>query len=166
MERGFRAQRDKTPFDKLAQAFARTKLGGWLFVHVFPVIDRRLIPLTGGRLTVAVGQPILLLHTRGARSGQPRSTPLLYTRHGRGYLVVASKAGADHNPAWYHNLRAHPDQVAIEVGGRRIAVRPHEAEGAEREELWRVVNDNYNGYQVYQQRAGRRTIPVVLLEPA
>lgn len=166
MEPGFRAQRDKTPFDKLAQAFARTKLGGWLFVNVFPVIDRRLIPLTGGRLTVAVGQPILLLHTHGARSGQPRSTPLLYTRHGGGYVVVASKAGADHNPAWYHNLRAHPDEVAIEVGGRRIAVHPRQAEGAEREELWRVVNDNYNGYRVYQQRAGERTIPVVILEPA
>jgi deazaflavin-dependent oxidoreductase (nitroreductase family) len=98
MQQGFRAQRDKTPFDKLAQAFARTRLGGWLFVNVFPVIDRRLIPLTGGRLAVAVGQPMLLLHTRGARSGQPRSTPLLYTRHGRGYVVVASKAGADHHP--------------------------------------------------------------------
>jgi len=49
MQQGFRAQRDKTPFGKLAQAFARTRLGGWLFVHVFPVIDRRLIPLTGGR---------------------------------------------------------------------------------------------------------------------
>ena len=63
---------------------SRTRLGGWLFVNVFPVIDRRLIPLTGGRLAVAVGQPMLLLHTRGAMSGHPRSTPLLYTRHGRG----------------------------------------------------------------------------------
>src|SRR5580704_14526421 len=150
MQQGFRAQRDKTPFDKLAQAFARTRLGGWLFVNVFPVIDRRLIPLTGGRLAVAVGQPM----------------PLLHTRHGRGYVVVASKAGADHHPAWYYNMRAHPGAVTIEVGGRHIPVRPREAEGPEREELWRLVNDNYNGYQVYQQRAGQRIIPVVLLEPA
>ena len=81
-------------------------------------------------------------------------------------MIVASKAGADHHPAWYHNLRAHPDAVTIEVGGQHIPVRPREAEGAERAELWRLVNDNYNGYQVYQQRAGQRTIPVVLLEPA
>ena len=108
-----------------------------------------------------MGQPV-----RPPRSGQPRSPPLLYTRHGGGYVIVASKAGADHHPAWYHNLRAHPDAVTIEVGGRRIPVHPREAEGAEREELWRLVNDNYNGYQVYQQRAGQRTIPVVLLEPA
>src|ERR1700732_3837482 len=124
MQGGFRAQQEKTPFDKAAQAFARTGFGGCLFVNLFPVIDRRLIPLTGGRLTVAVGQPVLLLHTRGARSGQPRSTPLLYTRHGDGYVIVASKAGADHHPAWYHNLRAHPDTVTIEVGGGRLPAPP------------------------------------------
>jgi deazaflavin-dependent oxidoreductase (nitroreductase family) len=73
--------------------------------------------------------------TRGARSGQRRSTPLLYARHGNGYVIVASKAGADHHPAWYHNLRTHPDAVTIEVGGQRISVHPREAEGAEREEL-------------------------------
>ena len=113
-----------------------------------------------------MGQPILLLHTRGARSGQDRTTPLLYTPRGKGFIVVASKAGAEHNPAWYHNLRAHPDAVTVEIRGRRIPVRPREIEGAERDELWRLVNDNYNGYETYQGRAGNRVIPVVLLEPA
>jgi F420H(2)-dependent quinone reductase len=137
-----------------------------LFITVFPVIDRRLMPLTRGRLRVAVGQPILLLHTRGARSGQPRTSPLLYTPRGEGFVVVASKAGAAQNPAWYHNLRAHPDDVAVEIGGRRIPVRPRLVEGgAERAELWQRVNDNYNGYETYQGRAGSRTIPVVVLEP-
>jgi deazaflavin-dependent oxidoreductase (nitroreductase family) len=147
------------------QALARTRLGGWLFVTVFPVIDRRLMPLTRGRLKVAVGQPILLLHTVGARSGQPRVSPLLYTPHGEGFVIVASKAGAAHHPAWYHNLRAHPDAVAVEIGGRRIPVRPRLVEGPERADLWRRVNDNYNGYEAYQGRAGSRTIPVVFLEP-
>ncbi len=113
-----------------------------------------------------MGQPILLLHTRGARSGQPRTTPLLYTPHGNGFVVVASKAGAAHHPAWYHNLRAHPDDVAVEVGGRRTAVHSRVAEGPERAELWELVNDNYTGYTTYQARAGDRVIPVVLLEPA
>jgi deazaflavin-dependent oxidoreductase (nitroreductase family) len=67
--------------------------------------------------------------------------------------------------AWYHNVHAHPDVVAVEIRGRRIPVRPHDAQGAERDELWRLVNDNYDGYQVYQERAGGRTIPVVVLEP-
>ncbi|MGE5287829.1 MAG: nitroreductase family deazaflavin-dependent oxidoreductase [Micromonosporaceae bacterium] len=166
MVRGFRTQREKTRLDKLAQAFGRTRLGGWLGITIFPAIDRRLIPLTGGRLMVAMGQPVLLLHTRGAKSGQPRTTPLLYTPYGGGYVIVASKAGAKHHPAWYHNLRAHPDAVTIEVRGRHIGVHPHVAEGAERDRLWRLVNDNYDGYQLYQQRAGGRTIPVVVLEPA
>lgn len=133
---------------------------------MFPAVDRRLLPLTRGRVKVAMGQPILLLHTVGARSGEPRTTPLLYTPHDSGgYVVVASKAGAVHHPAWYHNLRAHPDAVAVEVNGRRTAVRARVAEGAERAELWALVNDNYTGYATYQGRAGDRVIPVVLLEP-
>jgi deazaflavin-dependent oxidoreductase (nitroreductase family) len=147
------------------QALARTRAGGWLFVNLFPVIDRWLIPRTRGRLKVAMGQPILLLHTRGAKSGEPRTTPLLYTPHDNGFIIVASKAGAAHHPAWYHNIRSHPDDVAIEVGGRRLAVRPRVAEEPERTELWQRANDNYNGYQTYEQRAGGRVIPVVLLEP-
>ena len=113
-----------------------------------------------------MGQPILLLHTRGAKSGRPRASPLLYTPHENGFIIVASKAGAAHHPAWYHNIRAHPDSVTVEVGGRMIAVRPRVVDEPERSDLWRRVNDNYNGYETYEQRAGGRIIPVVLLEPA
>jgi deazaflavin-dependent oxidoreductase (nitroreductase family) len=144
---------------------AKTRLGGWLFITVFPSIDRRLIPLTRGRLKVAVRQPILLLHTQGARSGQPRTSPLLYTPHNGGFVIVASKAGAVRQPAWYHNIRAHPEAVSVEIGGRRIPVRPRVVDGNERAELWQRANDNYDGYGTYQRRAGSRMIPVVLLEP-
>ena len=160
----YRGQQEKSPVDKSMQAFARTRLGGWLFVNVFPVIDRWLIPRTGGRLRVALGQPILLLHTRGAKSGQLRTTPLLYTPHDGGFMIVASKAGAAHHPAWYHNLRAHPDAVSVEIDGNHVAVRPRVVEEPERRELWRLVNDNYNGYERYAQRAGGRVIPLVVLE--
>jgi len=132
---------------------------------VFPVIDRWLIPRTRGRLKVAIGQPILLLHTRGARSGEPRTTPLLYTPLQGGFIVVASKAGARHHPGWYHNIRAHPDAVSVELEGRHAAVRPRLVEEPERSELWRRVNDNYNGYETYARRAGGRVIPLVVLEP-
>ncbi|MBV9364269.1 MAG: nitroreductase family deazaflavin-dependent oxidoreductase [Solirubrobacterales bacterium] len=144
---------------------ARTRLGGWLFVNVFPAIDRWLIPRTRGHLKVALGQPILLLHTRGAQSGQSRTTPLLYTPHDGGFIVVASKAGAAHHPSWYHNIRAHPEAVTIEIGGEHIAVRPRVVDEPERSELWQHVNDNYNGYDTYAKRAGGRVIPVVLLRP-
>ena len=162
---GYRPQRDKTRIDKALQAFARSPVGGWMFVNVFPVLDRWLIPHSRGRLKVAMAQPILLLHTRGARSGQPRITPLLYTPHGNALVIVASKAGDTHHPAWYHNLRAHPESVAIELDGVHTAVHPRVAEGTEREALWRLVNDNYNGYDTYQARAGKRLIPVIILEP-
>jgi F420H(2)-dependent quinone reductase len=112
-----------------------------------------------------MGQPILLLSTLGAQSGQRQTTPLLYTSYGEAFIVVASKAGAAHHPAWYHNLRAHPEAVSVELGGDRVAVRPRVVEGPERNELWQRVNDNYNGYEKYAQRAGGRTIPVVVLEP-
>jgi deazaflavin-dependent oxidoreductase (nitroreductase family) len=132
---------------------------------VFPVIDRWLIPRTRGRLKVAVGQPILLLHTRGARSGEPRTTPLLYTPLNDGFIVVASKAGAANHPAWYHNIRVHPDAVSVELEGRHVAVRPRVVEEPERSQLWRRVNDNYNGYETYARRAGERIIPLIVLEP-
>lgn len=161
----YRPQQSKTGIDRILQAAARSRLGGWLFVNVFPTLDRRLIPLTHGRLKVAIGQPILLLHTRGARSGDPRTTPLLYTPHGDAFIVVASKAGAPHHPAWYHNLRAHPHDIAIEVAGTRMPARARVVDGAERTQLWERVNDNYDGYNVYQTRAAGRTIPVIVLEP-
>jgi deazaflavin-dependent oxidoreductase (nitroreductase family) len=162
---GYRPQRAKTRTDRATQAVARSPIGGWLFIHVFPVIDRWLIPHSRGRLKVAMGQPILLLHTRGARSGQPRTAPLLYTPRGDAFVVVASKAGDAHHPAWFHNLRAHPDSVAVDVNGTHAAVHPRIAEGPERDALWRVVNDNYDGYDTYQARAGERVIPIVVLEP-
>lgn len=133
---------------------------------MFPAIDRWLIPRTGGRLRVAMGQPMLLLHTRGAKSGEPRTTPLLYTPLAGGFIVVASKAGAAHHPAWYHNIRAHPDAISIELNGRRDAVRPRVVEEPERTEVWRRVNDNYNGYETYAERAGGRVIPLVVLDPS
>lgn len=158
-----RTQAEKTRFDRALQAFARSKLGGKLFITVFPAIDKRLMPLTGGRVRVGVRQPILLLHARGARSGQPRTTPLLYCRSDDRIVLVASKAGATSHPAWYHNLVANPD-AEVEVDGETLPVRAREAEGAEREELWRLVNDVYNGYEVYADRAGGRRIPVMVLE--
>lgn len=109
-------------------------------------------------------QPVLLLHARGAKTGQPRVTPLLYTPRGEDFVLIASKAGAERHPACYHNLTAHP-AVDVEVDGGLISVSALEAEGAEREELWRLVNDNYSGYDVYQRRAGARRIPVVVLTP-
>ena len=158
----YRAQADKTGLDRMLQAFAQTRVGGWLFITVFPEIDKRLLRITRGRIGTAPKQTVLL-HTIGARSGQPRTTPVLFTPRGDDLVVIASKAGAKHHPAWYHNLTAHPD-IEVEVQGQRLRVHAREAHEDEREELWRLVNDNYNGFDKYQGRAGARRIPVVVLE--
>jgi deazaflavin-dependent oxidoreductase (nitroreductase family) len=163
--RDYVPQAEKTRLDRMLQAVAQTKFGGKLFIDVFPSVDRALIPRTRGRVSTGLGQPIVLLHTRGAKSGVERTSPLLATKQGDEIVLVASKAGAPKHPAWYHNVRANPD-VEVTMGGVR---RPMRAEvhtgGPERERLWAMAVDNYSGYATYQRRAGARVIPVVSLTP-
>lgn len=161
--RDYTPQVQKTRFEKFLQSFAQTRLGGRLFISVFPAIDRRLLPLTHGRLSTGLGQPVVLLHVLGARSGVERTVPLLATKTAGTVLVVASKAGAIKHPAWYHNVLANPD-VEVTIDGQRRPMRAAvAADGEERERLWRIVCDNYSGYATYQRRAGSRAIPVVAL---
>jgi deazaflavin-dependent oxidoreductase (nitroreductase family) len=162
--RDYRPQADKTSFEKVLQAFAQTPVGGKLFISVFPAIDRRLIPLTRGRLSTGLGQPIVLLHARGAKSGTERTTPLLATKQHDLIIIVASKAGATSHPAWFHNIQANPD-VEVTIDGHRRPMRAIIATGAERDRLWAIACDNYSGYARYQRRAGNRVIPVVALRP-
>lgn len=110
------------------------------------------------------GAPILLLHSTGAKSGLERVTPMMYQDLGGGRLAVfASKAGADTNPAWYHNLVAHPDVVA-EVGSDSRAFRARTASGDERERIWTKQKADFPGFAGYEA-ATTREIPVVILEP-
>jgi deazaflavin-dependent oxidoreductase (nitroreductase family) len=160
----YKPQAQKNAVDKVLQAFAQTELGGRLFITVFPAIDRRLMPLTRGRLSTGLGSPVVLLHVRGAKSGIERTVPLLATKHGDEIVLIASKAGAVHHPAWFHNVSANPD-VEVTVRGERLPMRAEIAEGAERDRLWAMAVDNYSGYTRYQERAGGRTIPVVVLRP-
>jgi deazaflavin-dependent oxidoreductase (nitroreductase family) len=162
--RDYRPQSEKSRADKLLQAFAQTRLGGKLFVSVFPAIDRRLMPLTRGRLSTGLGQPVVLLHVRGAKSGAERMTPLLATKDGDSIVLIASAAGAPRHPAWFHNVTANPD-VEVTADGARRPMRARVVEGDERERLWAMACDNYSGFARYQVRAGARRIPVVALDP-
>jgi deazaflavin-dependent oxidoreductase (nitroreductase family) len=107
------------------------------------------------------GAPLLLLHTVGARSGQPRINPMMYLADGDRYLVFASKAGADTNPDWYWNLRANPD-ASIEVGDETIPVHATELTGTERDEKYRIQAERYPGFAAYERKT-TRVIPVVAL---
>jgi deazaflavin-dependent oxidoreductase (nitroreductase family) len=110
------------------------------------------------------GAPILLLHSKGAKSGTERVAPLVYRSDGDRYVIFASKAGAPTNPDWFHNLRANPD-AKVEVGTSTVPVRARVAEGNERERLWSAQKEAMPGFAEYEEKTTRQ-IPVVVLEPA
>ena len=109
------------------------------------------------------GATLLLLHHTGAKSGTPRINPLVYMRDGDRYVIFASKAGAPDNPAWYHNLKAHPD-VTIEVGTDTLEATATEAEGEERERLFRAQAERSPQFAEYEAKTDR-VIPVIILTP-
>jgi deazaflavin-dependent oxidoreductase (nitroreductase family) len=128
-------------------------------------MHRRVYRLTGGKIGGQIGKlPVLLLTTIGRKSGQARTQPLAYTQVGDGYAVIASKGGVAQHPLWYLNLRANP-LAEVTVGRETRRVRARDAQGEERERLWRAFADLYPGYDRYAQKTSRR-IPVVVLEPA
>jgi deazaflavin-dependent oxidoreductase (nitroreductase family) len=149
----------------LAQRAGGSRAGAFLYVRVLPHLDRPLLRATGGRFSTSVGYPVLLLTTTGARSGEPRQTPLVYGTDGDRITLIASKGGATTHPAWLHNLRKNP-KVTVLAGSRSGEYLASEAAGAERDRLWQSAVRFYRGYADYQRRAGDRQIPVVVLTPA
>lgn len=107
------------------------------------------------------GAPMLLLHSTGARSGEERVHPMMYQAVGDDVAVFASKAGADTHPAWYHNLRAHPE-ARIELGTETLDVTARVLEGEERTSIWEEQKARYPGFAEYEAKTDR-VIPVVLL---
>jgi deazaflavin-dependent oxidoreductase (nitroreductase family) len=110
------------------------------------------------------GTTTLILTTKGRRSGEQRSTPLIYGRHGDAYLVVASKGGADEPPAWYLNLSEDPE-VTVQVKDDRFRARARTATADEKPEMWRTMVAEWPSYDEYQAST-EREIPVVVLERA
>ena len=108
------------------------------------------------------GTTALILTTTGRRSGEQRSTPLIYQEHDGAYLVVASKGGADEPPAWYLNLDAKPD-VTVQVKADRFPARARVASAQEKGEMWKKMTAAWPEYDSYQEKTDRE-IPVVVLE--
>jgi deazaflavin-dependent oxidoreductase (nitroreductase family) len=110
------------------------------------------------------GTKTLLLTTTGRRSGEKRTLPLIYGRHGDDYLIVASKGGADEPPAWYLNLEADPE-VEVQVLDDRFKARARTATPDEKPEMWKTMTAEWPDYDAYQRKTDRE-IPVVVLERA
>ncbi len=111
------------------------------------------------------GMPIIVVATRGAKSGNVRKNPVMRVEHGGEYALVASKGGAPENPEWYHNLVAYPDQVTIQDGPEPVAVTVREVQGDEKAQWWERAVAVYPPYSEYQERTDR-PIPVFVASPA
>jgi len=137
-------------------AFSRSRLFRRIGPRIMPPLERatraltrRETPLSGALV------PSLVLHTTGARTGEERSTQLMYCPEPAGrMLVTGSNFARDRHPAWTANLLAHPS-AAVTVKGRRIAVRAEPILAAEREEVWGALERNWPGYRGYERAAGR-----------
>ncbi len=110
------------------------------------------------------GANLLLLHTLGAKSNQPRINPLAYFKEGDNYIIIASKAGAPTNPDWYYNILAHPD-VTLEIGTEQFKAHATVPERQERDRIFADVARQAPGFGEYQKNSSR-IIPVVVLERA
>jgi deazaflavin-dependent oxidoreductase (nitroreductase family) len=154
-----------TLYESVVERVASSPAGAWVFVQVLSPIDRLLLPLTRGRTSIAVGAPVGLLESRGARTSRRRRTAVLYLVDRGGDLVlVASNGGRRRHPAWLHNARVHPEVRFLTREHGWSAYRAREVIGAERTRLWEQAVDFYAGYAAYQERSGGREIAVVVLE--
>jgi deazaflavin-dependent oxidoreductase (nitroreductase family) len=129
----------RPPYERLAIPLVSSRAGAWFYVHVAPHLDRRLLRLTGGRLTTAGRGRVGFLKVRGARTGAERTIPLVWTRDGDNLLLIASRGGDVKHPAWYRNLVANPE-VRFSIDGAERAYRARTATTAERPRLWELAN--------------------------
>lgn len=132
---------------------------------LFFALTIRLYRFSGGRLAGTWGGlPVLLLTTTGRKSGKRRTVPLIYFREGPDYFLIASNNGSTKHAGWYLNLCSHPE-ATLEVLDQRVQAQAEILSGEKREALWRQAVQAGPDYQKYQQQAGKRQIPVVLLHP-
>ena len=136
----------------------------WPFWNALTRFHAALYRLTGGRLGAKQrGVPCLLLHHVGRKSGERRTTPLMYLADGDDLVIVASKGGRATNPAWWLNLREKPS-TTVRVGREERAVTARQASPEEKERLWPRLVELYANYDEYRKRTDR-DIPVVILRP-
>ncbi|MFJ7947853.1 nitroreductase family deazaflavin-dependent oxidoreductase [Streptomyces sp. NPDC096354] len=114
--------------------------------------------------TTMRGMPVIILTTRGAKSGKVRKTPLMRVEHDGAYAVVASLGGAPRHPVWYHNITADP-RVELQDGPVRQDMSAREVTGDEKRMWWERAVEAFPDYADYQEKTDRQ-IPVLVLEPA
>jgi deazaflavin-dependent oxidoreductase (nitroreductase family) len=135
--------------------------------RIISPVDRFVLWLTGNRYTLSsllTGATIITLTTTGAKSGQPRTVPLMALEDGDRLILIASNFGQAKHPAWYYNLRAHPE-ATVTLRGRASVYVAHEASSDEWDRYWAQAIAAYPGYAAYKVRAGERRIPILVMQP-
>lgn len=152
---------------RVVRQVAATRAGAWICARLLHRIDHVVFRATGGRTTfsaIASGFPVVMLTTTGARTGRPRTMPVLALPDGERMVVIASNFGQRHNPAWHYNLRAY-GHADVRIGSRSVPMTARELAGAEREHYFQYGIDVNPGWAHYRSRASHRVIPVIMLEP-
>jgi len=129
-------------------------------------LDGIVLKLTNEKHTVTeiVGLPIIQLTTIGAKTGEPRTMPLVSLFDGEKIALIGSNFGRKPNPGWYYNLKANP-VCTVQFNGRTSQYVARQTQGEEREKYWQMAVSYYRGYDLYKKRASHRVIPVIVLEP-
>jgi F420H(2)-dependent quinone reductase len=144
---------------------ASEELFGTIAVRIMSAVNTALFKASGGRIgnKFMRGAPVCLVTTIGARTGARRTTPLIYLADGDDVVIVASKGGMSHHPAWYHNLAKHAE-AQVQIGSRLTDRVARRASDAEKAALWPRLVAIYPDYADYQARTDRN-IPVMILSP-
>ena len=157
-------------FHRLMHHISSSRSGAWFFARTLPMQDRLVLKLSGGRWTVTgllAGLPVVWVTSTGAKSGRPRTSPLLAIRSDRAdadFAVIGTNFGQQHHPAWYYNLKANP-RATCTLQGHTGSYAVHEASGAEYERYWQRAEAVYRGYPLYKQRVRQRDIPMFVMTP-
>jgi deazaflavin-dependent oxidoreductase (nitroreductase family) len=153
--------RPRSLFSRAFAAFSSTRMGRFISAKVVWKVDPYLLRATRGRVGMGLVLPTALLETRGAKSGAARRNAVIYFHDEDRVTIIASKAGAEKHPAWFHNLRAHPDVTFGAIPMRATVV----SDEAECHRLWKLADRVFAPYATYRREAAKanRTIPIVQL---
>lgn len=153
--------RPRSVFSRAYAALSSTRLGRFISANLMWKVDPYLLRATRGRVGMGLVLPTALLETRGAKSGTVRRNAVIYFHDQDRVTIIASKAGADKHPAWFHNLRAYPDVTFGGIPMRASVV----SDDAECQRLWALADRVFAPYATYRREAAQanRRIPIVQL---
>lgn len=164
------ASKKYAPFNSLMQKIAATRPGAWFYSRTLPTLDRLVLKWSRGRTNltrIVTGLPVVFITTIGAKSAREHTLPLLYVQDEHdpaAFAIIASNWGQAHYPAWYHNLKAHPQAVCT-IQGQVQEYAAREVSGEEYARFWQAATCMYSGYAAYKQRVCTRHIPIFVMTP-